>query len=1407
MTCSVDFKNSLRNNIKTLTDTINSGIEYNYKGIHVKTLRDKLHQAYKAVSEGKDPSGDLTKIKERENNLLYTTTRNQLKEFFKAGFGKGDRKSYFLEDVVQGEPLENRETLQVKVRPVIEGKVSDRVYTYTFAEGSDTSIKTPGGRRFTIPNFSTIMEKAIRDRDVLLFEADKEENLNIGNANLKKLKMGIGIGSGKGRFNYKGAKHKAEYTHGDIDSMIRIADELAAMDPENTPEGYADYVKGLFGRMNQSFFYDMDLYIKEGKSDARGFMDIENKNIVIKTGKDKTGGKSNLEVYAHEIIHSMTYWALRSGTATADRLRRQLDYMFKQALRATTWKDLLDVKENEEPSELDIKRAKDMHEYLFSGDNARDEFLAHAVTNPLLMKHLEKLKLKGTEEKPRSLAERIGNFFASIVDLLLGKYNFSDRNNNVQQQVAALSLRLAEINTKAESKVSELNLVGKLNNYIDTTDDKWRDWMTKFQEKHFDKTDKFVPLDKDAGFLETMWFTTKFVAKASVNKNYRIHLGLAMSAWADAGIPTKAGGTIREFMSSFFKPSEHFRIGEMLSLHSEHLDTIRGTVINETAKTLMESFKKKPNEAMSKAITRALIDTNMSTLFYNDTKAPLKRVYDSRLMREVLVDQEMRNKKRAHAESRLRTLLKDEKTEGRANWTIAQARGLGFFMATHEGSVNQNTSARNIAKGYLLNTRFKYDPNVVALVEEISVLTALEYTSRDDNLLLATMMKEEPKGIQKVMDTYEAFKRDSRSKLFKSDEAHMMDGYSKELLDDSKIREIRPMSEREELEKAGYVFHGLLEPKNGEIRTVELGVFISDSYSRPEKFRGGVFLESNDARGTDLREIKEIEGTGMAGMAFARDMARINKEAAALSLKQVKGERVDFSKVATGMVPIVDSTGRVVSYRYMMSKKQKEKLLGQDLNGLEVLSRSMGSIVYKEMRDEHNKKALEGVKQIMKENWEEGRLGKDNTEFTLIGPKVDDPKMVELYYMLPREFKQFINSRQDKTMAIPSTMMPIMFGQPHMMLTEKVKKYLPRSVTRIVDMFESFYIDLVKIAKGNILLKMPWILVSNIVSNAIYLLTTTGMGPVELVKAHAESFRSAKAYMKNYRDKNRLLAEIGQLESGLKSKAKDKESMNLELRNKRYELNKVNKEMEESSIHELFTTGLFQSVVEDVNVGILGDTNKVTAGMDKILSKTPGFIKTPLQIAYLSKETQWYKVNQEILQLSDLIARDIKNKKMKWLEGKMANGERLIPRDIKKALGIKEEGLVTLTGDKLQKFREVSAKGRIETLLDEFINYNKPNGRFEEYLNRLGLLMFTKYVKRIQRVIASMALNHPIKSTLGVMLAVFALDLDNISNQAFLYKGFGFDGSFSPTNIFPVYNPTDIFWNVVTPAVVKLVPY
>jgi Sec-independent protein translocase protein TatA len=312
----------------------------------------------------------------------------------------------------------------------------------------------------------------------------------------------------------------------------------------------------------------------------------------------------------------------------------------------------------------------------------------------------------------------------------------------------------------------------------------------------------------------------------------------------------------------------------------------------------------------------------------------------------------------------------------------------------------------------------------------------------------------------------------------------------------------------------------------------------------------------------------------------------------------------------------------------------------------------------------------------------------------------------------------------------------------------------------------------------------------------------------ELVRMHSESYRDVKEYMNNHKEAVRLSVMIKELQAQY-NRAGNKPAITAKISSLKAALEIKERHMKSSKIHELVEAGMFQTVVEDVETSSLNTNNKITSFLDEVTGKLPGVIREPARILYLSDSTAYAKISKEFLQLSDLMARDMVNRRQKVLEMQQADGKKPLPREF---LSWYEETYHTelnpqqrLVGEVREVFLKKAKESRHYNLLKSFINYNQPNGRFEEWLNRAGLFMFTKYVKNIQRIITQTSVNHPVKTILSLLTFQFLFNQDIIHDQAFMIKGFGQDGEFGLTNIFPFYNPLDSILTVVNPPLIQLV--
>ena len=579
--------------------------------------------------------------------------------------------------------------------------------------------------------------------------------------------------------------------------------------------------------------------------------------------------------------------------------------------------------------------------------------------------------------------------------------------------------------------------------------------------------------------------------------------------------------TLQEFFAATVATEDEVkRAANWLKLQNDMIDNMRNGVISATENQIRGKFKEQLTETDEAAVTRALIDTNLGHLAYH--RANGAGVHNT-LIREWLTDDRKLLNRIYTVKKKIEEKLASDKE--RAAFTTSQAHGLGYYMATGIGNEIQNLNAYNIARGIHTEKRYPIEEHLVADIMELSTLNAVRYTRKEYRDALARLMKDEYEGIREIANTYEAFKRDSKYKLFKDNKIHMIDGYSRELFDDTIVQQVAPLSQRAEMEAAGYEYKGRVKGHKA-VPNEALGVFVSQMYTRAERLRGALPLGGYHAKGASLRERRFAESPVLGQMIFERDMVLIGQSGKEL-LDKMRDGTYDPSKDNTGVVATLNLEGKVVDYRNEQAKSSKEENLDQDLGVIKVMAMSMGSIVDKTMREVHSDKMLKFVQETMAEGWKEGELGEDLvTKYKLIGPEAPTQEGKDLFYLLPENFRQWINSREDKTMAIPENIQNIMFGYTHMSVANaEILKFLPAIARRVIKEFENLWMDLVKIVKSNILIRLPWIIITNIVSNIIYLFNN-GFDVKELWTTHKESFRDIKEYMRLHHESVALGVEI-----------------------------------------------------------------------------------------------------------------------------------------------------------------------------------------------------------------------------------------------------------------------------------------
>lgn len=1241
---------------------------------------------------------------------------------------------------------------------------TEPVKAQTKSEGKSTPVETKKAPKS--PSAQELHEAELAEIDA---EIKGKENIELGStkesANVK----------------WKDANRIEDEVHGNIEGMQNLMEELHELGGGKASDSHLKYLKELLGQMSPDFFENMKTHIFTEAKKSEGIALAKSIKVAVSTKPNIANNQmSDAEIYVHEVVHSMIMFALRQDTPKSRKIKRQLEHMVDAAQEGTQWQDFLPA--DSINKEVEEKEAKEMYDYIFNSENSVEELIAHTLTNPIVMAHMKEVTIKEVDDA-KTLWDRIMNGFTTLMEIVSGEYSFKDRSNDVYEQALALSFKLAETNKRAvRDRNNKVNLVMRLWEGFQKYNVKSGELIEEVWDSYVDKGTYSKPPKE--GFARAKWMAGALIKMIS-NQHYRKSMELILSGF---GMPPQ--GDIQSILSDFFKGDNLTETVDMLALLSDKVDTAKNILITATAELIHAGFKRKLTNDEESALTRVLIDTDMSSIADQFTSKTLSKLVSS----DAEIDRRI---------SRVKHKLKglDDK---RYNWNTTQGSSLGYFMATGKGHLAQSINATNIAEGVNSSKRTKANPKVVKALDELATLTALKYTSAKDRELISGLLKDNRKGIENVMNTHKEFKAESARTVFANSKHNMMKGYSKETFDDKISMVVAPVSEADELAKDGYEKKMDLPNNKYDTKGVPMAMYIAESYEIGEWYRSATRLTGIQSRGTTLKQIAMSSKTDGETNSIAMSKAEGLKEKMEFKrralVKKIEAGEVSFDDFDYGLMPVLDEDGYVTDYRYVMTKENKDKILKKDNRISTVMSHSFGHTLDKAETKTQNEKVLDVLLQDMTENYvENSTIGKNQKQYIHISKGSSNPEIQELYKVLPLVFKRAMELEESKGLAVRADLLHSYFGYRHISLAgnKYVQAITPRIMQKLLKIAEHMWMELIKISKVDILIKMPIVMIGNFISNFMYAVMT-GTDPITLINEYVESSRAVSDYFKRHKELTalRLAKKTGNIEGRDLNKIKTLE-----------------RQLAESSIAELAELGIYQSIVEDMEHQDIESTNKVKKQLVNELNKAPKFVQQGMEVLYLTENTAYHKIMNGLLTKSDLVARDIENRKLKIIQKKQADGKMHLPkwyvsqksgRDKLKSYKYEQETRV-LRGNERKEFMALADKQRHSMVLNTFINYNKPSGRIEEYLNKMGFIMFTKYAKRIQRVIAETGAKNPLNVAM-ILLSEELLfgDIETIYDQQLLTKSWyslGLGGG----DMIPGTNPFDRLMEIIEPPLVQLI--
>jgi len=776
------------------------------------------------------------------------------------------------------------------------------------------------------------------------------------------------------------------------------------------------------------------------------------------------------------------------------------------------------------------------------------------------------------------------------------------------------------------------------------------------------------------------------------------------------------------------------RYNELVNKSKQHLDSAAEEMYKNTARMVQDHLEAdgiKPTEEEWVHLTEALLNTDTQTLLQSNHYSP-KDIIDvlrSNQETQERIRKTQRALKAAHP--------------GAYNYFRVQAKSLGIYMATGESNtrlqlrnVDNIVEFRGLANKPVFDGSSKSNPKPTAdaatirqLVDELATLHAIKHTPQTARDTSANFMETaytnmalsdgDHNGIKTLLNLHTASIQNAKDNEFAGAEVSQIKGFTTEHFDSAVSIEFSKHANDRELLTQGYkrVANGKLSKDVRDSAGIGTGdgtgdntyMYISYNNMLRKYHSGAISLADNNTKGRKAK----IDP-------FAKE--------AKVTMEQIIKEGINTTK--SWAVPVFSTTNpnKVKSFQYVMSRKNKKKYLRMANPAHATMGRMFARGITKRVSKEINN---EVVTQLMSDYYDKATKKEREGDYIEISRYSEYPRGREIYKMLPKHTRITIqehnlergiyddNGRPSTAMYVRANEIDTLFGYRAASLTDAVfnlknrnRKYSAEEKTRIevakalnIPIYDKNNINkgmvprMLKLGgriwqqvvarnKAVVVLYTPAVLTGNIVSNFF-------VGKLNNVPYLYSLKHQSKAvkYLNDYtRDRNTLVRLRHRYNI-------NKTSANLKA------LHKMQTKLDDSPIKPLIDAGLFQSIVEDV---VINDTPlrttleanmpKVVETADKISDVMPEIVKDVVGNAFITETSYVGKFLTKATQYSDFVARYATYKHL-----------------------TEEQGM--------------SHKDAIARVRNDYVDYVVNTSKEMQWANDMGILPYTKFSARIQKVL------------------------------------------------------------------------
>jgi len=660
-----------------------------------------------------------------------------------------------------------------------------------------------------------------------------------------------------------------------------------------------------------------------------------------------------------------------------------------------------------------------------------------------------------------------------------------------------------------------------------------------------------------------------------------------------------------------------------------------------------------------------------------------------------------------------------------------KSKALAHYMVTGEvTSTNLLPNAEAIAR--LLNERNvigSTNSGLVRSIDRLVSLYAFEMTDQASKDMMTELMNSDPKderamglivGYAKANNSLENNKRPS-GREGNVAKYNGLKGYAPATAESGQSLMVVPDSQAADLIKKGYTRIGDYDGDSSENFRGQRGYYYS-SVGGLNTYRQGIAQTVHATwKGVDMRNGQSRVGNTV-GSAIVGSKAR--------QVKSTIGRPLNGLAAGEYLMPIFDDKGAVSGYQRPLAA-DKMALLKKDEHIGRMLGVWTGRIVEENAADGFNMELLNTLKEI---HTKHKLAGRDSEFVNLADPELKDPVYKDAWNTMGWKMKEDaaeVFGRADY-FPVRRDMIDDALGYRAASITDpwtgitrwspKTQKLLRDTATAIMGVNAYKYMKMaengiggvVSYAKTNIIIRSVVVMYENIVSNGLHLLTH-GIGPVTMAKAMRTKFLEITTYVKN---KEEMLSLNVQLSAVINDASKANP-----IKARLIALEDANNQL---SIKPLIDAGEFSTISESLTEEDLAARDgKIAELVEKAVDKLPGVARTIGKNAIISKDTALFRVLNRMVQYGDFVGKAV-----------------LYDHLIEKRGKTKQEAM--------------------DTISEEFVNYNRLPGRTRDALESNGLLWFFNYKLRIQKIAMNAVRERPVTALLWAGGVGPAMDIDSV---------------------------------------------